>query len=61
MNEIETQAGLPVTSGYQYAKRTGNQLHISGQVPHNVSGEIVGKTDPYKQAQQCLTNLDIMF
>ena len=60
MNEIETQAGLPKTAGYLYAKRTGNQLHVSGQVPIDTSGDIVGKADPYKQAQQCLANLELL-
>jgi enamine deaminase RidA (YjgF/YER057c/UK114 family) len=60
MNEIEIQAGLAETAGYRYAKRTGNQLHVSGQVPINTFGDIVGKTDPYKQAQQCLANLNLL-
>lgn len=60
MNEIETQAGLPKTPGYRYAKKAGNQLHVSGQVPIDTSGDIVGKTDPYAQAQQCLANLELL-
>jgi len=60
MNEIETQAGLPDTAGYRYARKIGNQLHVSGQVPTDTSGDIVGKTDPYKQAQQCLANLKLI-
>ncbi|MGA8239287.1 MAG: RidA family protein [Desulfobacterales bacterium] len=60
MNKIEIQAGLPKTAGYLYAKRTGNQLHVSGQVPNNGSGEIIGCSDPYKQAQQCLANLELL-
>lgn len=60
MNKIEIQAGLPETAGYLYAKRAGNQLHVSGQVPMNASGDIVGKADPYRQAQQCLANLELL-
>ena len=60
MNEIEIKAGLPETDGYLYAKRNRNQLYISGQVPHEASGELVGKSDPYQQAQQCLANLELL-
>jgi len=60
MNEIETQAGLARTPGYRYARKTGNQLHVSGQVPIDTSGDIVGETDPYVQAQQCLANLELL-
>ena len=60
MNEVETKAGLPKTAGYLYAKRIGNQLFVSGQVPHDNLRQIIGENDPYKQAQQCLTNLDML-
>lgn len=60
MNEIEEKAGLPATPGYRYAKHVGNQLHISGQVPHNKSGLIVAISNPYEQAQQCLANLELL-
>lgn len=57
MNEAEHAAGLPPTSDYHYAQRTGNQLLVAGQVPHNAKGEIVGFGDPYAQSMQCLENL----
>ena len=60
MNEIEEKAGLPKTPGYRYAKQVGNQLHVSGQVPQNESGVIVAMSNPYKQAQQCLANLELL-
>lgn len=60
MNEVEKKSGLPKTAGYLYAKQIGNQLFVSGQVPHNNLREIVGKNDPYKQAQQCLINLGML-
>jgi enamine deaminase RidA (YjgF/YER057c/UK114 family) len=60
MNEIEIKAGLAQTPGYLYARRTGNELHVSGQVPNNASGEIVGKADPHQQAQRCLANLEAL-
>lgn len=58
MNEAETASGLAPTPGYRYAKRTGRELHVSGQVPADSSGEIVGRLDPHHQARQCLTNLE---
>ena len=57
MNELERTAGLAATPGYDYARRTGTQLHIAGQVPHNSAGQLVGGTDPLAQAVQCLRNL----
>lgn len=57
MNEIETKSGLASTPGYRYAKLTGNQLHVAGQVPQDSSGNIIEVNDPYTQAIQCLTNL----
>jgi len=60
MNDIETRAGLAPTPGYRYAKVTGNQLHVAGQVPRDSSGSIVGINDPYTQAVQCLSNLKIL-
>ncbi len=33
MNEVELQAGLPVTPQYRYAQRVGKQLFVAGQVP----------------------------
>jgi enamine deaminase RidA (YjgF/YER057c/UK114 family) len=60
MNEIEREAGLPETAGYRYAKRIDNQLHVSGQVPHDSTGEIVGEDDPGIQARQCLVNLEVL-
>lgn len=60
MNRKEIAAGLPKTAGYRYAKRAGEQLYISGQVPHDASGEIVGEKDCYLQAEQCLVNLGLL-
>ena len=54
MNEIEEKAGLSPSSGYRYAKQVGNQLYISGQVPQNKSGIIVGVSNVNKQTQQSL-------
>jgi enamine deaminase RidA (YjgF/YER057c/UK114 family) len=60
MNELENAAGLAATPGYEYARRTENQLHVAGQVPHNATGQLVGGMDPRAQAAQCLTNLNTL-
>ncbi len=60
MNELERTAGLAATPGYAYARRTGNQLHVAGQVPHNSAGQLVGVMDPLVQAAQCLSNLNTL-
>jgi enamine deaminase RidA (YjgF/YER057c/UK114 family) len=58
MNEKETAAGLPQTPGYRYARQVGAQLFVSGQVPNDETGQIVGLGDPAVQAKQCLDNLE---
>ncbi len=60
MNEIETKAGLASTPGYRYAKLTGNQLYVAGQVPQDSSARTVGVDDPYAQAVQCIANLKVL-
>ena len=60
MNEIEEKFGLPATPGYRYARHVGNQLFIWGQVPHNKAGEIEALSNPFKQAQKCFSNLDLL-
>jgi enamine deaminase RidA (YjgF/YER057c/UK114 family) len=60
MNDAEIKSGLAPTPGYRYAKVTGNQLHVAGQVPQDSDGNIVGIDDPYTQASQCLKNLKIL-
>ena len=58
MNEAEMNSGLAKTPGYRYADRVGNQLFISGQMPWNEEGEIVGRNNPEIQAETCLNNLN---
>ena len=57
MNDKEYAAGLPETPGYRYAERVGPQLFVSGQVPHDSEGKIVGIGDSAHQTRQCLSNL----
>lgn len=58
MNDSEQAAGLAATPGYENARRTGDQLYVAGQVPHDECGDLVGRADPQAQAVQCLNNLD---
>ena len=60
MNKLERAAGLAATPGYEYARHTGNQLRVAGQVPHNSAGQLVGGPDPLAQAAQCLSNLNTL-
>lgn len=60
MNDQEYQAGLPETPGYRYAKRVGQQLFVSGQVPNDAQGRIVADGDANQQATQCLLNLQTL-
>ena len=60
MNEIEIEAGLATTPGYQYADQVGAQLFIAGQVPHDTNGQLIGINNPYQQARQCLDNLSLL-
>lgn len=57
MNDAEQAAGLAATASYRYADVVGDQLFVSGQVPLDGAGAIVGASDPGHQAQACLDNL----
>jgi 2-iminobutanoate/2-iminopropanoate deaminase len=52
--------GMPweESHGYSQAVRVGTSVHISGQIPHDGHGEIVGLGDPVVQAQAVFANLD---
>ena len=45
------------TVGYSHAIRTGNTLYISGQVPQDVNGNLVGPGDIKMQGEQVYANL----
>ena len=51
-------AGLPPTNGYSHAVSfTGTMVVISGQVPLDAEGRMVGADDPQAQTRQVFLNL----
>ena len=45
-------------SGFSPITKCGNLLFVSGQVPVNSTGNLVGEDDCYLQAKQCFSNIE---
>jgi enamine deaminase RidA (YjgF/YER057c/UK114 family) len=45
-------------ANYSLVSRVGDTLYISGQVPVDPAGQVVGKGDPGVQAEQCFRNIE---
>jgi len=51
--------GMPPVSGYSHAVAfQGRLVAVSGQVPLDADGRLVGRGDPEAQARQVFTNLE---
>jgi enamine deaminase RidA (YjgF/YER057c/UK114 family) len=51
-------AGMPPVNGYSHAVAfSGRTVVVSGQVPLDESGAVVGRDDPHSQMRQVFTNL----
>ena len=44
--------------GYSRAVRVGSHVWVSGTTATDDNGRIVGKGDPYRQAQQAIANIE---
>ena len=45
-------------SGFSPITKSGNLLFVSGQVPVNSKGDLIGEDDCYLQAKQCFLNIE---
>lgn len=45
-------------ANYSHVARVGNTLYISGQVPLDPQGNLVGRGDAEAQAEQCFRNIE---
>jgi enamine deaminase RidA (YjgF/YER057c/UK114 family) len=44
--------------GYSRAVRVGDRIYVTGTTATDENSEIVGKGDPYRQAVQCILNIE---
>ena len=54
VERVSTGAPWEAKVGYCRATRSGNHVAVSGTAAVGEDGEVVGKNDPYAQAQRCL-------
>ena len=51
---------LAALDGFTHAVRVGNVLYVSGEVPLDSTGQLVGRGDLAAQARQAFANLDMV-
>ena len=44
--------------GYSRAVKVGNRIYVTGTTATNERGEIVGESNAYEQAKQCIRNIE---
>lgn len=60
MDYYQRPDGSPPVNGYSHAVAfSGRMVAVSGQVPLDQNGEVVGRDDPRSQMRQVFANLEI--
>lgn len=57
MKKVITPKNVHRPFGYAHAIQTGNTIYVSGQIPLDIEGNVVGKNDIAAQTQQAYENL----
>ena len=57
MKKIITPKNVHRPFGYSHALQVGNTIYVSGQIPLDLEGRVVGKNDMYAQTEQAYENL----
>lgn len=55
---ISSRAKWEPIVGYSRAVKVGNRIYVTGTTALAENGEIVGETDAYEQARQCIRNIE---
>ncbi|MBO3750663.1 RidA family protein [Streptosporangiaceae bacterium NEAU-GS5] len=60
MNRFQQPEGLPPANGYSHVVSfSGTLVAVSGQIPMDANGQVVGADDPAEQIRQVFRNLGV--